>query len=178
MGGLSARQPVKLISSLIFKDEEKLSRAEKSLVKIFGPVENDSTVFPFTYTDYYTKEFGPDLKRKIMTFRRLIMPDKAAEHKILTNKIEDKLRVNGKRTVNIDPGYITEAKLVLLTTKDYTHRIYVGKRIFAEVTLYYQDGSFRAWPWTYPDYASRELIAHFNGVRDGYLKEMRGVRGL
>ena len=96
--------------------------------------------------------------------------EKAAEIKLITNRIEDRFRKDRKRTVNIDPGYVTEAKLVLLTTKDYTHRVYIGKRIFAESTLFFQDGTFKSWPWTYPDYASAEMVSYFNQVRELYMQ--------
>jgi hypothetical protein len=89
---------------------------------------------------------------------------------VVTNALEAKLSKEGKRTVNIDPGYIDMAKLVLFSTKDYTHRLYLNKGIFAEVTLYYKDDTFNPWPWTYPDYKSSEYIAIFNHIRGLYKK--------
>ena len=86
--------------------------------------------------------------------------------------MEDRSRSNGARTVNIDPGYITEAKLVLLTAKDFSHRIYQKDGIFAESTLFFQDHSFRPWPWTYPDYASAEMVEYFNQVRELYMADI------
>jgi hypothetical protein len=80
------------------------------------------------------------------------------------------------RSVNIDPGYLDLAKLVLFSTKDYTHRIHVGKGIFAEVTLYFQDDSFNAWPWTYPDYKTKEYIGIFNTIRGIYKSKRRSLK--
>lgn len=173
MGSLIEQKPVKLIISIIFKEEEVLKRVEERLKGVYGPLEPLEKTLPFNYTNYYTKEMGSPLKRKLVSFKKLVGKEKLARVKIRTNRIEDLFRKDGKRQVNIDPGYITEAKLVLLTTKDYTHRVYIGDRIFAESTLHFTDGSFTSWPWTYPDYASGDIISYFNIVRETYLKDTR-----
>lgn len=171
MGSLIKQRPVKLVVSLIYKDEARMEIAEKRLVKLYGPLEPLEKTMPFDYTDYYTAEFGGPLVRKMLCFKDPAGIEDIAKIKLASNAIEDELRAENKRTVNIDPGYVTEAKLALLTTKDYTHRIYIGNKIFAEVTLHYKNGSFRPWPWTYPDYSTPEMIEYFNTVRGIYLKE-------
>ncbi|MDD5174791.1 MAG: DUF4416 family protein, partial [Candidatus Omnitrophica bacterium] len=93
--------------------------------------------------------------------------------KILSNKIEKILSVNGKRTINIDPGYVDLAKLVLFSTKDYSHRMHVGRGIFAEVTLHFKDEKFTTWPWTYPDYKTDAYISIFNYIRELYKSELK-----
>ena len=173
MGVPVKQKPIKLIASIIFKDEGDLRLAEKKLNALFGPFESLDKLTSFSYTDYYQEEMGYPLKRKLVCFKTLVDLEDLYKVKLKTNRIEDKTSTDKKRKVNIDPGYVTEAKLVLLTTKDYTHRVYVRDRIFAETTLYYQDGGFRAWPWTYPDYASEELRDYFEKVRDIYLKDIK-----
>lgn len=165
MGEELRHRPVKLIVSVIYRDGQMLAKAQKSLTRMFGRAEALEMDVPFEYTDYYFEEFGDKLRRKLLCFVKPVGPEGLASVKLATNRLEGKLKRGSKRTVNIDPGYVTEAKLVLLTTKDYTHRVYIGRRIFAESTLYYRDGSFRAWPWTYPDYASADMIGYFNKVR-------------
>ena len=91
---------------------------------------------------------------------------------IKKNKIEAKNSFSGKRVINIDPGYLDLSKLVLFSTKDYTHRIHVGSGIFAEVTLFYKDKNFTAWPWTYPDYKTKDYLSIFNTMRDIYKKDI------
>jgi hypothetical protein len=177
MGELTDQNPVKLIASIIYKDENSLSDAESFLVQTYGEQEDLEAVFPFDFTDYYEEEFGKGLKRKLVCFRKLIEPDGSGRIKLSTNLVEHELKNGEKRTVNIDPGYITEAKLILFTTKDYSHRVYLGNKIFAEVTLYFQNSSFRSWPWTYPDYASEALIGYFNKVRALYMNDIRGHKG-
>jgi hypothetical protein len=175
MGVPLGQKPVKLVASIIFKDEGNLHLAEKGLRDLYGPLESLDKSTPFVYTDYYCKEMGKPLKRKLVCFRKLVDPENIFGIKLKTNRIEKHCSIDKKRTVNVDPGYITEAKLVLLTTKDYTHRVYLGKKIFAESTLYFQDGGFKAWPWTYPDYASEELRSYFGRVREIYMKDIKGL---
>ena len=173
MGCLKEHRPVKLIASLISSDNTFLQRSIRGLTGLYGDIETMTGCMDFDYTDYYEKEFGTGLKRKIVVFKELVGIEEVSGIKIRTNELERSLERYGNRTVNIDPGYVTDAKLVLLTTKDYSHRIYTGRGIFAEVTLRYERGSFRRWPWTYPDYASRGLTDFFNDVRGMYLSDLK-----
>ncbi len=116
-------------------------------------------------------------KKKFISFEKLIEHVSLSDIKIFTNQIESDHLKDNKRKVNIDPGYLTLAKLVLASTKDFTHRIYIGKGIYAEVTLFYQDKNYRGWPWTYPDYKSEISLSFFQKVRSAYHNKMspRGV---
>lgn len=174
MGKISSPERVKLIVGLISNDEATLNSTCKALEKnLKNNIDFKSEVIGFSYTEYYKEEMGDGLKRAFLSFKKLMSPDDAAKTKLITNRIEDKLRRNGKRTINIDPGYIDMAKLVLFSTKDYSHRIYVGSGIFAEVTLHYKDKHFNFWPWTYPDYKSEEYMRIFEKIRETY-KNARG----
>ncbi|MFH1238602.1 MAG: DUF4416 family protein [bacterium] len=172
MGKITQPQPVKLIVGFIAADLEILRRAEKSLVGHFGETDYASDIFYFNQTDYYEEEMGINLKRKFLSFSRLVQPEQLPEIKLYTNELEKELSdTKSRRKINIDPGYITAAKLVLATTKDYQHRLYLADGIFAEVTLRFKDGSFRSWEWTYPDYKTEQYIAVFNDIRRLYLKQ-------
>lgn len=173
MGKIVRQPPVKLICGFIFKETEALHKAEQILKKKFGPTDFTSEILSFKYTDYYEKEFGQDLKRSFISFNKLIPADSLAKTKISTNTIEEKLSHNRMRFVNIDPGYLDLAKLVLASTKDYTHRIYLSGGIFAEITLLYRDNTFQPWPWTYPDYRTKEYIEIFNAIRCIYEKQLK-----
>lgn len=172
MGKAVKYPPVKLIAGFIFRDDNAYNKAKTILVKRFGAIDFESPKIPFVYTDYYEKEFGKDLKRVFVSLRKLAPLEGLARIKILTNKIEQQLCVNGSRSVNIDPGILDLAKLVLATTKDFCHRIYLDKGIFGEVTLFYKDKSFRHWEWTYPDYRTPEYIAIFNHIRELYAAQI------
>ncbi|MDD5634081.1 MAG: DUF4416 family protein [Candidatus Omnitrophica bacterium] len=175
MGILLKQKPVKLVSSIIYREEGSLSSIMQKMCRCFGEVEPLQAKLPFDKTDYYYEEFGKPLMRKLVCFKRLVDPEKIYRVKLVSNRLEDGMRVGGNRTVNVDPGYITEAKLILLTTKDYSHRIYLRGRIFAESTLCFTKGSFQAWPWTYPDYSSREVVEYFMKVREKYMEDIKNM---
>jgi len=168
MGQIKKHQLVKLIIAFIFKEEALLNKARAFLEKQFGEIDFESQILSFNHTTYYAEEFGKHLKRRFVSFKKLISPSKLPEIKIITNKLEKKLSKGLKRTINIDPGYLDLAKLVLASTKDYKHRIYLNKGVYSEVTLFYENKSFRPWDWTYPDYKSNEYIAIFNKIRGIY----------
>ena len=157
----------------IFNDEEPLKKATSIVCKEFGPIDLHSRIIDFSYTDYYNKEFGENLKRKFISLRRLISPEDIYRAKLITNDIERKLSRSGKRTVNIDPGYATLGKLVLLTTKDHCHRIYLKKGIYAEITLKFRDGTYQPRETAYPDYKSEIYIKIFNEIRSLYKKQIQ-----
>jgi len=173
MGKIAPVRPVKLIIGFIFKDQQALDKAKLLLLKRFGKVDFESPVIPFTLTNYYQEEFGTGLSRAFVSFSKLIQPQQIAEIKIFTNKIEEKLSSGGKRAVNIDPGYLDLAKLVLASTKDYAHRVYLEKGIYAEITLLYQGKSFQEWQWTYPDFRTTEYKNIFNHIRELYAGQTR-----
>ncbi|MDD4899202.1 MAG: DUF4416 family protein [Candidatus Omnitrophica bacterium] len=165
--------PVKLICGLIFKDEKIFKKAKTLLKKKFGAIDLESCIIDFDYTDYYEKEFGKELKRQFISFKKLISPEKLSQIKTQTNTLEKKLALNNRRRINLDPGYLDMAKLVLATTKDYMHRIYLGKGIFAEITLSYRGKSFQHWPWTYPDYQTPQYKQIFNQIRSIYSQQLK-----
>ncbi|MGB2598843.1 MAG: DUF4416 family protein [Candidatus Omnitrophota bacterium] len=173
MGAEIDQKPVKLVASIIFKDENSREAALSKLKNLYGELEPLEKLIPFDYTDYYYEEMGRPLMRKLVCFKKLAGMENISRIKLKTNRIEKHACAGKKRTVNIDPGYVTEAKLVLLTTNDYTHRVYLGRRIFAESTLFFKDGKFEPWPWTYPDYASEELTSYFEKVREIYLQDVK-----
>lgn len=139
---------------------------------MFGRIDLESPITDFTHTDYYKEEMGNGLKRQFLSFERLVGLKGLCSVKLRTNGLEKRFAKQNKRTVNIDPGYIDLSKLVLFSTKDYSHRVYLDKGIFAEVTLFYKDKSFTAWPWTYPDYRTADYIEIFNRIRDIYKEKL------
>ncbi len=173
MGIAKKHQPVKLIIGFIFKEEAVLNKAEIILGRHFGKIDFASGILPFTHTSYYAPEFGANLKRKFISFKNFILPQGLSKIKIITNKIEKKLSVQGRRLVNIDPGYVDLAKLILASTKDYKHRIYLNKGIYAEVALFFQDSTFKSWEWTYPDYQTAAYIDLFNRIREIYAGQLK-----
>lgn len=173
MGKMKEPRPVKLIVSLFAGDTDLLLAARAALVERFGNIDFESELLPFDHTDYYEPEFGPDLRRQVVAFAQLVPPEQLASIKRLTNELEQIWVVEGRRRVNLDPGYVSLSKLVLATTKDYSHRVYLGQGIYAEVTLHYRHGAFHGWEWTYPDYASARYRDIFSHIREIYLAQLR-----
>lgn len=166
--------PVKLIIGVISSSEGVLIKAKQRLKKKFGPLDFESPLMPFDCTKYYEQEMGPNLLRQFLSFQRLIQPEKLAEIKLYTNRLERALTSRQKgptRAINLDPGYIEASKLVLATCKNYSHRIYLNRGIFAEVTLHFHDGTFKPYSWTYPDYKTAGYIQSFNTIRAIYMKQ-------
>jgi hypothetical protein len=174
MGKIEEPKKVKLISGIMFSSKHDLDAAIEILKQNYGEIDLTSNIMDFNFTDYYNSEMGDNLKKIFVSFKDLISPDEIVDIKIKTNEIEDMfLYENSKnRRINIDPGYISGGNLVLATTKDYSHRIYLGKGIFAEVTLLFQDKKFHTVPWTYPDFKTNEYMDYLLEVRKKYMNEL------
>ena len=171
MANIRTHRPVKLTVALLSGDEDLLRRARQMLSHKYGSVDLESDMFDFVETDYYESEMGPHLKRWFLSFEKLIRADDLPQIKRETNKMEaaiadDCLNPNVSRPVNIDPGYIDVAKLILASTKNHAHRVYIADGIYGEVTLRIGDGQWQTWPWTYPDYQKPRAQEWFMRVRE------------
>ena len=166
-----------LIAGVMAQNRELITRAEERLAARYGPIKDQSEVYQFIFTPYYEEEMGTWLVKKFISFSELIDIGRLTEIKLATNQQEEETGQkdgNGiRRTINIDPGYVGLSKLVLATTKDYDHRLYLGQGIFAEVTLRWsrKDKSFVPQEWTYRDYKTDLVIGFFNQVRQKFKEE-------
>lgn len=167
-------EAVKLIASLFSGNDGMLAEAMAALCQRYGRADFISAPVSFAYTDYYEKEFGIGLIRRFVSFERLIRPEALPDVKNWTNALEKRLSSGGRRGVNIDPGYLAKAHLILATGKGYTHRPYLREGIYADLTLMYRDKTFHPLPWTYPDYAAPEVIGMLSRIRDRYLLQLKG----
>ncbi|MEK6683115.1 MAG: DUF4416 family protein [Nitrospirota bacterium] len=169
MGIITPSAPVILFVGMISGRTMLFDEVRRPLITRFGPVDLESPVYPWTHTTYYEKEMGPDLKRQFLFFKQPIPPDTLHEIKRFTNELEQRwVQTSPERNlrqINLDPGYLAPSKIVLATTKDYSHRIYLRDGIYAEVTLMYQGKSCAPLPHTYPDFRSENYIALFNEAR-------------
>lgn len=168
-------KPAKLIIGFFTADKTADHAVASALICQFGPVDAVSRWFPFDYTDYYRPEMGGPLSRRMLAFARLIDPASLAAVKLATNAIEARRASDGRRSVNIDPGYLVHERFVLATGKNFTHRIYLQQGIYADLTLMYQKGGFRALPWTYPDYAAADMTSFLQRVRLKYILDLKGT---
>ncbi len=169
------REPAgaKLICSLFAREKELIDQVFKEMEVRLGRLQQVSPLLPFPKTRHYEKEFGYPLVRRFGVFESLVSQSILPEVKVWCVELERRYGHGGRRLVNVDPGLLTLERLVLATGKNYTHRIYLGKGVFADLTLIFENGSFRALEWTYPDYASQDSIEWWNAVREGLKKELR-----
>jgi len=166
-------KPAKLVIGLFLKDKGLIYALADELANKFGPFDLVSPWFPFDFTSYYEKEMGAPLFRRLFTFKYLIQQNVLADIKISTNKIEQKYAQHNKRRVNIDPGYMLLERFVLASGKNFSHRIYLDKGIYADLTLVYERGAFRKLPWTYPDYSAKLMREHLQQVRRKYALDLK-----
>ena len=137
-----------------------------ALEEMLGRIALRSDPVRFDYTTYYNEEMGGELTRQWWVFGTLVQPDRLVEFKQRSNVIEQQyVNASGGRTVNIDPGLLSLNNLVLASTKNYAHRIYLGQGIYAEVTLLYQHKRFVPLAWTYPDYRDPAALEFFVRAR-------------
>jgi hypothetical protein len=164
--------PAKFLVGVFMKDQKIFHEIFSLLEEKFGNIDIVSPWFNFDYTEYYEKEMGKDLYRRMIVFKDLIGQDDLAEIKKITNLIEKEYSEHGKRKINIDPGFIVPSRFVLATGKDYAHRIYIGENIYADLTLMFKNGDFHDLDWTYPDYSSRQMKDFLLKARSKYLLDL------
>jgi len=177
MWELKEPRPVKLIIGILAANQDCLQAAIEELTTKFGKLDFVSDIWPFTQTDYYKKDTGENILRQFVSIEKLIDPGKLAKVKHQTNKLEEKLagklELDLPRPVNLDPGVIEPSKLILATTKNYAHRMYIGEKMYAEVTLVFDKGSWRPLPYTYPDYRQQCYHDFFEKVRKRLLEQLK-----
>ena len=170
-------KPAKLIVGFFLKDKALAAEVARKLEANFGAVDMVSTWTDFDFTAYYDREMGSPLSRRLIVFKSLVAQTRLADIKQTTNGIEQGYLEGGRRRVNIDPGYLLAERFVLATGKNFTHRIYIGQGIYADLTLIFQKGAFRSLPWTYPDYADSRLIDFLTLVRNKYMQDLKHKGG-
>lgn len=176
MGIAKRPLPARLVMGFLAKDASLVERIRPRLERIYGEESEVLAAFPFRFTNYYQDELGNSPVRAFVAYKRLIERETIPDIKLQTNAIElefaGECRTGALRPVNLDPGYITLGQFFLATTKDQRQRVYLRDGIYVEPTLYFQDGHFHAFPWTYRDYQSAEYISFLESVRKSLKREL------
>jgi len=174
-------RPALFLMAAFSRYNEALQWARRRAEENWGPVVLESPHFDFHETDYYAPSMGPDLKKVFFAHQRLADPADLSRWKRESNCWEEQYARHSQhaepRPLNLDPGYLTLAKLVLASTKDHAHRIYLRDGIYAEVTLHYQDRRWQRRPWTFPDYRRADYHAFFDRCRDYLRRQLREESG-
>ncbi len=181
MGHPTPHAPVARLLAVITRYDEALAWAEATAASAWGPVALRSPTFRFDQTDYYTASMGPDLGKTFLIFNNLADAAEVADWKFATNQWEADYAALGRhaepRPLNLDSGYLTAAKLVLASTKDHAHRMYLGRGMYAEVTLFYKHNQWQGHDFTFPDYRRADYHAFFQQARD-WLRRQPAKPGL
>lgn len=171
MGQQRELEDALLFLAVSFKPEIEYDWIVDKIVPLFGETCLISAPFAFDHSQYYREEMGPNLKKGFIFFKDFYDVSQVAESKIESNRIEQQYSHQSGRTINLDPGYLTLAKLVLSTTKNFDHRIHIASGIYGDIQLRFRHGKFVENPWTYPDYKDQKSISFFMKARH-YLQEM------
>lgn len=157
--------PVKQFAAVLYHPEVDLERVYEMMEGVFSPIDYKGEYFPFVESDYYASEMGEGLLRGIVSFRNLVGPGELAAAKIRARELEDTLRQEGGRTVNIDIGYLDMFKVVLASFKGRSNKIYLSDEVWADWIMYFESGEFKTFFWSFPDFKS--------GIYDNSLKDIR-----
>ncbi len=168
--------PVNVVAAPIYGDERVFQRALRQLVEMCGEVDFVGEPHPFDCTDYYEGEMGKGLKRRIVSFSELVDPSFLPELKEKASSLEDDFRVDGKRTVNVDVGYLDYHKLVLASWKGRGNKVYLSRGVWADVTVFFQKGRVIPLEWSFPDFRAGIYDADLLRVRALYREKMRRKR--
>ncbi len=170
-------QPAKFILSILSADWKSFwPQLQNELEDKLGKIDYLSPEIPFTQTTYYNAEMGFPIFRRLLGFENLRTMQHLPQIKLWTNTIENHFTVNGNRTFNLDPGYLTLERLVLATGKNFTHRVYLEQGIWADLTLIFHKGNWTNLPWTFPDYATLEIQNHLTRIRTLYHAQIKKLK--
>lgn len=175
MGAVFDFEKEKLIVGVIYHEKEILDRVMDILTAEFGEIDAVSEEFSFSeeFSTYYDEEIGGEGFRRIYSFKELVDPARQADIKIRTNEIEAEFSLDGKRKINLDPGFINHGRLMLATTKETGFRVPLKDGIYTELTLFWARGGWQKFPWSYRDYQSERVQKFITEVRKSYLAERR-----
>ncbi|MEA3500753.1 MAG: DUF4416 family protein [Candidatus Marinimicrobia bacterium] len=159
MGKINSAPLGLLFYAIAVNNKDLFKIIERKLEKKYGNILFESEIINFSEkTNYYKKEMGSKLWKKYYSYETIISLEDIFKYKYESNKLEDEFKTDDKRNINLDPGYITLFNFSLLTTKGYSHRIYLEKGIYSEITLIYKNKKYEFLPWTYPDYKYKNIL--------------------
>ena len=172
-GGFKA---VKYFCGLIYGRSEAAEQAIAMLQGMLSEVDSRSAAIPFTLTDYYRAEMGEPLFRQFVSFSGWRSPQELPGIKIGAMGLEERLALGGKRTVNLDPGYLSEANVIIATAKNHYHRVPLQAGIYAHIEYVLKDGRINFLPWTYPDFQTDAYLDFFKNLLELFKKARKGER--
>jgi hypothetical protein len=164
--------PGRLIASVIYSHIDAVADALTMLEKQFGRILGETCDIRCSSAHKYAEEMGEELQRRFFAFEKPVQRDSLPAIKSTCHKIEkqlgDRIHDYTFRAANIDPGILTTENLAMASHRDYNHRIYLGRGVYAEIQLIYARGQYTRLPWTEPDFCHHEAIELFLRVRESF----------
>ncbi|MFT3879833.1 MAG: DUF4416 family protein [Gemmatales bacterium] len=152
------------------------ARILETLEQSWGPLDHQSQFYPFDQTDYYREEMGDALQRQLIAFAELRSPEELAAAKVKCIEIEASFSSEGKRSVNLDIGYLDHNKIVLASVKGLGQKIYLTQGIYADLVARYGHGRYQPFEWTFPDFKQGRYDADLAAIRLRYLDQLKERR--
>lgn len=180
MASVRIVEPVVRFCAVITRHDAARRWAISRMAECWGAPQVISAAIPFEAGGYYTASMGSELTKTLVALDGFRDPAELADWKHQTNVWEAEYAAQSnhpdERPLNLDPGYITQAKLVLATTKDRDHRIYLRRGMFAEVTLTYVGKRWQHHRWSYPSYRTDEVADFTNQCRQRLREHLSATR--
>lgn len=173
MSKLAEPKPARFFASIIYCPFVNVTECVRALMDKIGEIDFMSQIMSFNSTNYYEREMGRGLIRRVVSFGKLMPRDLLPKIKAFTNAVENEFLSSGKRLVNIDPGYVVHEHVMLATGKGYAHRAYLGGGVYAELTLIYRGNDFIPLEWTYPDYRTEDMRKLMLLLRERYIEDLK-----
>jgi len=165
--------PVQPFAALLYREEAPLATALEALEELWSPLALRGAAHPFDRTDYYAPEMGEGLQRLLVAFSVLVPPTWLVPAKHEAARLEDILRTDGKRRVNIDVGYLDLYKVVLASWKHRGHKLYLDQGVWGDLTLTFAKGAYRPLEWTFPDFRTGLYDTELHAMREAYKAQLR-----
>lgn len=173
--------PAKVVCGVLHHPEVDLVALESQLEAKWGTIQHRSPSYPFSEgSQYYCHETGEEHHRYFLSFQDLVHPEKLSEHKRWAMEMETWAKTqwpHSPRPINLDSGLIQRGRFVLATTKDFAHRIYCARGIYAEVTATLHKREVKSLPWTYPDIAQHHYDTFLLRCHQSLIEDAREHQG-
>jgi hypothetical protein len=167
---------VKYFIAVLFRDQRHLDAARAAVVSTWGALDFEGPDHIFDVTGYYEPEMGAPLFRRIIAFENLFEPTLLVDMKLACNRIEDSMRSEGKRTVNLDAGYLDHNKVLLASAKQAGQKVYLDKGIYADFAGRYKAGRYHPFEWSFPDFKDGRYDEELKSIRSVYLTQVKELR--
>ncbi len=167
---------VKPLAAVLFQHREDFENILSVLNETFSEIDFEGSFFPFVETDYYESEMGENLFRGMISFQKPVHPETLVSMKKTARNLEDGLRLEGNRRVNIDVGYMDMFKVVLASFKERSNKIYLSDGVWADMILYFEEGQFKTFMWGFPDFKSGIYNQDLIEIRNIYKQQLREQR--